>query len=199
MLHFGNEPSKRFAGGLVGNSGVGTKDHFQSKDWECIFTRILMRRFHNCINSTACDSISNCAFSGPALDFPKPDTIRPGMKSNERENGVDCNNNGQCFLSSIHRLGFFSTTMTRPRLVCCFSSTPSAKRILFVRTGHGSMVDADTVSTVAKNVKPKRDETKVRLWRFEKRSVLDTNILRRYYVHIREAPVPAMFCGSAWV
>jgi len=40
------------------------------------------------------------------------------------------------------------------------------------------MVDADTVNTAAKNVKPKSDETKVRLWRFEKRRLLDPSILR---------------------
>jgi hypothetical protein len=39
------------------------------------------------------------------------------------------------------------------------------------------MVDADTVNTAAKNVKPKSDETNVRLWLFEKRRLLDRGIL----------------------
>jgi hypothetical protein len=43
--------------------------------------------------------------------------------------------------------------------------------------GHGSMVDADTVSTVAKKVKPKSDETNVRLWLFVKRRLLGIGIL----------------------
>jgi len=55
------------------------------------------------------------------------------------------------------------------------------------------MVDADTVNTVAKNVKPKSDETNVRLWWFEKRRVLD-NILGQYYIHIiHDVLVPAIF------
>lgn len=78
--------------------------------------------------------------------------------------------------SSIHRLGLFSITVTRPPSVRSRSSS-SAKRSLLGRTGHGSMVDADTVKTDAKNVKPKRDETNVRRWWFEKRRLFDMDIL----------------------
>jgi len=39
------------------------------------------------------------------------------------------------------------------------------------------MADADTVSTAAKNVKPKSDETNVRLWWFENRKFEDKGIL----------------------
>lgn len=56
-------------------------------------------------------------------------------------------------------------------------SSSSAKRSLFGRTGHGSMVDAETVNTDAKNVKPKRDETNVRRWWLEKRRLLAMGIL----------------------
>lgn len=78
--------------------------------------------------------------------------------------------------SSIHRLGLFSMTVTR--LPSALSLSPSsAKRSLLGRTGHGSMVDADTVNTDAKNVKPKRDETNVRRWWLEKRRLLAMGIL----------------------
>lgn len=40
----------------------------------------------------------------------------------------------------------------------------SLKRSLVGLAGQGSILDAETVTTVAKNVKPKREETKVRFW-----------------------------------
>lgn len=81
------------------------------------------------------------------------------------------------FVSSIHRFGLFSTIVTWPRVLGSLPWSPSAKRLLFDRTGHGSMVDADTVNTVAKNVKAKSDETNVRFWWFDKRILVDTRIL----------------------
>jgi hypothetical protein len=45
------------------------------------------------------------------------------------------------------------------------------------------MLDADTVNTVAKNVKPKSDETKVR--RLVIRRALDMGILKLFYFSTR--------------
>jgi len=47
------------------------------------------------------------------------------------------------------------------------------------------MVDAETVKTDAKNVKPKRDETNVRRWWLEKRRLLAMGILYWFMVHIK--------------
>jgi len=47
------------------------------------------------------------------------------------------------------------------------------------------MLDADTVNTVAKNVKPKSDETKVR--RLVIRRALDMGILKMKFAHVHHA------------
>lgn len=49
--------------------------------------------------------------------------------------------------------------MTRPPTAISPSISLSANRFLLGRDGQGSMLDADTVNTAAKNVKPKSDET----------------------------------------
>jgi len=67
------------------------------------------------------------------------------------------------WFSSIHLRGRFATVTRRPAPTRdSFSSSLSANRFLLGRAGQGKMLDADTVKTVAKNVKPKREETKVR-------------------------------------
>lgn len=65
------------------------------------------------------------------------------------------------YVSSIHLLGLFET-LTRPPAADVPSESPSAKRPLCGRAGQGSIVDADTVTTVAINVKAKSDDTNVR-------------------------------------
>lgn len=65
-------------------------------------------------------------------------------------------------VSSIHLLGRFATVT--PPVVNVTSGSLSAKRPLSGRAGQGRIFDADTVTTVAKNVKPKSEETNVRRW-----------------------------------
>ena len=72
------------------------------------------------------------------------------------------------YFSSIHLLGRFATT-TLPDMdkgVWPAEASSSMKRDLSGRTGHGRMLDADTVRTAAKNVAPKIDETNVRPWAY---------------------------------
>jgi len=64
--------------------------------------------------------------------------------------------------SSIHLLGGLFTTVTRARVspsAIPRSSSLSAYRPLVGRAGHGRMLDAETVTTAARKVKPKSEET----------------------------------------
>ena len=85
---------------------------------------------------------------------------------------------GTGLVSSIHLLGFFSTTVTPLRPLACMlawaSGEPSRYRPRVGWAGHGRIADAETVTTDARNVRPKRDEMKVRRWRWLRLSVRDT-------------------------
>jgi len=62
-------------------------------------------------------------------------------------------------LSSIQRFGLFSTTTECPIFAASFPL--SAYRPLAGRTGHGKTFEAETVKTVAKKVRAKRDDVNV--------------------------------------
>jgi hypothetical protein len=65
--------------------------------------------------------------------------------------------------SSIHLLGLLTTSTFG--VLWSLSASESAQRDLSLLAGHGSIVDANTVTTDAKNVTPKRDVTNERRWR----------------------------------
>lgn len=77
-------------------------------------------------------------------------------------------------VSWIHRLGLFVTVTGLPSTNFP-SLSLSAYRVLLGRAGHGSILEADTVKTVAKNVIPNSEDTKVR--RCVNRMALFTDIL----------------------
>ncbi len=81
--------------------------------------------------------------------------------------------------SSIHLLGLFSTTAFR-LLLAPFSYSPSAKRPVLLRSGHGKTSDAATVMTDARAVRPNRYETNVRRWPGVSRNARDTAIVNCY-------------------
>ena len=76
---------------------------------------------------------------------------------------------GTGLVSSIHLLGLFSTTVTPflpfiPSIMAEPCAFPSACRPRCA--GQGRKADAETVTTDARNVKPKREEMNVRRWRW---------------------------------
>jgi hypothetical protein len=73
--------------------------------------------------------------------------------------------------SSIHLLGRFSTTIVRGLEASRLRSlSPSAKRPRWECAGHGSISDADTVKTQARNVRPKSEEVSERARRVVRRN-----------------------------
>lgn len=81
-------------------------------------------------------------------------------------------------LSCIHLLGIFSTIGVG-LLSPAFPSV-SAYRLRSGRTGHGSTLDAETVNTDAKNVRPNRVETNVRRCWYVRRKLLEMDILQLF-------------------
>lgn len=66
-----------------------------------------------------------------------------------------------CF-SSIHLFGRFMTFIEPSDVTD--SSLLSMNRSFEARAGHGKMLDAETVTTEARKVRPKSEDTKARRW-----------------------------------
>lgn len=84
-----------------------------------------------------------------------------GSRFEDETMGLSVGHSGSGWFSSIHLLGRFAI-VTRGPTPTTPSRSSSANRFLLGRAGHGKMLDADTVKTVARKVMPKSDETNAR-------------------------------------
>ena len=86
---------------------------------------------------------------------------------------------GTGLVSSIHLLGFFSTTVTPLRPLACMpawaSGEPSRYRPRVGWAGHGRIADAETVTTDARKVRPKREVRNFRRWRWFRLSTRESD------------------------